>query len=149
VDRVSFLPEAKTIVCVTDQRSCDRLIRAGRRVADLSGTELSVINVVRPEHYQDAESMEYLFSVSKENGAEMVLLYSDDISKAIIRYIKQSKVSCLLTGMPAKGDPVTGKIWSKFSHIDFFVVERDGSLRQVGNSARAARDLCVPGVGNA
>ncbi len=141
MDRAIKIPDMKTVVCITDQRGCDRIIRAGRALADMTRTQLAVINVVRPDRCYDSESIEYLFSVSKENDAEMVLLYSDDIAKAIIRYIKDNRVSNVLTGIPAKGDPVTGKIWSKFSHINFFVVEKDGSLSQVGNSVRAAREL--------
>lgn len=138
------MPETglKTVVCVTDQRRCDRIIRAGRTLANISATELSVINVVKPDAKQDPESMEYLFSVSKENDAEMALLYSNDIAKAIIRYIKENKVAYLLTGIPKEGDSVTTKIWSKFSHVTFFVVEHNGELREVGNSVRAARQLC-------
>ena len=72
--------------------------------------------------------MEYLFSVSKQNGAEMALLYSDDVAKALIRYIKENKVANLLTGIPNEGDSVTTKIWKRFTHINFFVVEQDGSF---------------------
>ena len=135
-------PRAKTVVCVTDQRRCDRIIRAGRTLANLSGTELAVINVVRSEAAQNPESMEYLFSVSKENDAEMALLYSNDVAKAIIHYVKSNKVSCLLTGIPQEGDSVTTRIWSKFTHVTFFVVEQDGGLREVGHPVRAARALC-------
>ena len=136
------ISDMKTVVCITDQRRCDRIIRTGRAFADMTKTELSVINVVRPDFYHDAASLEYLFSVSRENNAEMVLLYSDNVASAIIKYIKSNKVANLLTGIPAKGDSVTGKIWNKFSHINFFVVEENGDLREVGNSVRAARELC-------
>ena len=142
MDKSVRIPDAKTVVCITDQRKCDRIIKAGRAVADMTRTELAVINVVRPDYCYDADSIEYLFSISKDNGGEMVLLYSEDVAKAIIRYIKDNSVANLLTGIPAKGDSVTAKIWSKFSHVNFFVVEQDGSLSEVGNSVRAARELC-------
>ena len=135
------MPTYNTVVCVTDQRRCDRIIRAGRALADISQTELLVVNVVRPDSQQDTDSMEYLFSVSKQNGAEMALLYSDDVAKALIRYIKENKVANLLTGIPNEGDSVTTKIWKRFTHINFFVVEQDGSLREVANPARQAQAL--------
>ncbi|HWP51959.1 MAG TPA: hypothetical protein VN626_09730, partial [Clostridia bacterium] len=142
VQERTLSPRAKTVVCVTDQRQCDRIIRAGRTLANLSGTELSVINVVRTEAAQDPESMEYLFSISKENGAEMALLYANDVAKAIIHYVKDNKVSYLLTGIPQEGDSVTTRIWNKFTHVTFFVVEKDGRLCEVGHPVRAARALC-------
>ena len=133
---------AKTVVCVTDQRQCDRIIRAGKMLSDLSGSQLTVISVVDPGRRSDPDSMEYLFSISRENGAEMVLLYSEDVAKSIIKYIKSNKVATMLTGIPCRGDSVTADIWNKFTHIDFFVVEMDGSLRPVSNPVRAARELC-------
>ena len=139
------MPTYNTVVCVTDQRRCDRIIRAGRALADISQTELLVVNVVRPDSQQDTDSMEYLFSVSKQNGAEMALLYSDDVAKALIRYIKENKVANLLTGIPNEGDSVTTIIWKRFTHINFFVVEQDGSLREVANPARQAQEICAAG----
>lgn len=139
-------PTYKTVVCVTDQRRCDRIIRAGRMLADITKTELSVVNVVNPDVIQDTDSMEYLFSVSKQNGAQMALLYSNDVAKAIIRYVKENKVSYLLTGVPNEGDSVATRIWKRFSHVSFFVVEQDGSMREVANPARAAQDLCAAGA---
>ena len=139
-------PVYNTVVCVTDQRRCDRIIRAGRALADISQTDLLVVNVVRPDSQQDTESMEYLFNVSKQNGAEMALLYSDDVAKALIRYIKENKVANLLTGIPNEGDSVTTKIWKRFTHVTFFVVEQDGSLREVVNPARQAQEICAAGA---
>ena len=132
---------AKTVVCVTDQRRCDRIIRAGQVLAEMSDTDLAVINVAKPGVPQDPESLEYLFSVSKEKDAEMVLLYSENVAKAIIRYIKDNKVSYVLTGIPQEGDSVTTRIWSKFTHITFFVVEHNGELREVLRPALSARTL--------
>ena len=115
-------------------------------LSDLSGSQLTVISVVDPGRRSDPDSMEYLFSISRENGAEMVLLYSEDVAKSIIKYIKSNKVATMLTGIPCRGDSVTADIWNKFTHIDFFVVEMDDSLRPVSNPVRAARELCIPAI---
>lgn len=136
-------PVSNTVVCVTDQRNCDRLIRAGRALADISKTGLLVVNVVRPDSLQDMEAMEYLFGVSKQNNAEMTLLYSDDAAKALIRFVKDNKVSNLLTGIPDEKNSVTTRIWKRFTHITFFIVEKDGSLSEVINPARRAREICA------
>lgn len=134
-------PKHKTVVCVTDQKNCDRIIRTGKALANISGTELAVISVISAERQTDPDSLEYLFSISKENGGQMALLYSEDVAKAIIRYVKENKVAYLLTGMPQEGDSVTTKIWSKFTHVTFFVVGHDGSLNEVSSPVRAARAL--------
>lgn len=137
------LVRMKTIVCVTDQKNCDRIIRSGKLLADMTGTDLAVVTVARPNAPQDPEAVEYLFSVAKEQEAEMAILYAEDIGRALIRYVKQNKVAYLLTGIPREGDSVTTQLWNKFTHVSFFVVEKSGELREVGNSVRAARALCA------
>lgn len=132
----------RTVVCVTDQRRCDRIIRAGRELADLSDTQLAVINVARPGHPQDPVSIEYLFSVSKQNSAEMTVLYSDNILRAIARYIRQNQVAYVVTGLPQQGNSVATDLRRRFGRITFFAVEPDGGLREIARPARAARTLC-------
>ena len=138
-----FRPAGKALVCVTDQKKCDRIIRAGRALADMVNRELSVINVACSKQPQDPQSLEYLFSVSSGQNAEMILLFSDDVAKAIIRYIKDNKVEYVLTGIPKEGDSVVSAIWEKFTHITFFVVEQDGSLREISRPVHEARKLAA------
>lgn len=142
-DMTVGLARPKTVVCVTDQCCCDRIIRAGRQLADISDTELSVINIASPTRAQDPQSIEYLFSVSRQNGAEMNVLYEANVARAIIRYIKENKVAYLLTGIPGEGDTIVSRIWSKFTHVTFFVVETNGELREIFHPARAAREFCA------
>ena len=141
VDLTAGLPRSKTLVCVTDQRDCDRIIQAGKQLAQLTDSDLNVLSVALPDRPQDPQSIEYLFSVSKDNDAEMTILFANDVAKAIIHYVKSNKISYLLTGVPAQGDSITAKIWSKFTHVTFFVVEPDGSLREVARPAQMAAQL--------
>lgn len=141
IDLTAGLPRPKTLVCVTDQRDCDRIIKAGRRLSQLTDSELLVLNIALPNQPQDPQSVEYLFSVSKENDAEMTVLFANDVAKAIIQYIKSNKISFMLTGVPAQGDSITTRIWSKFTHVTFFVVEYDGNLREVARPAIMAAQL--------
>lgn len=80
-----------TVVCVTNQFHCERLIRAGRLIAELSKTSLLVINVSSPDLSEnDAKALEYLFQVSKENGAQMTVLYSDEPMRQLTKFIKEN-----------------------------------------------------------
>lgn len=68
-------PERRvTVVCVTNQFQCDRIIKAGRVMADLSNTALNVISVANPGRDQDPAALQHLFDVTKENGGEYVNL---------------------------------------------------------------------------
>jgi len=122
---------SKTVVCVTDQLQCGRLIRAGRAVADLTDTDLAVINVATPARENDPAAMEYLFRMTAEHGGEMAVLYSALVAKTIIRYIKENHVSYVVTGVPQPNDSVIADIWKKFTHITFFTVHENGELCEV------------------
>ena len=141
VDYTAALPKTKTLVCVTDQMKCDRIINSGRKLADITSTDLIVITVSRNDCIQDPQSMEYLFSVAQKNNAEMNVLFSNDISKAIIKFIKENKISNVLTGIPSPNNSITPKLWKKFTHLTFFVVEEDGSLQEVTQPATKAKQL--------
>lgn len=141
IDYTASLPKEKTLVCVTDQKKCDRIIDAGRRLADITSSDLTVITVARPEYEQDPQSMEYLFSVAQKNDAEMSILFSGDVSKAIIQYIKENKISNVLTGVPKGETSLAPRLWKKFTHITFFVVEEDGALREIIKPQREAAKI--------
>ena len=132
-----LLPEykrQKTVVCVTDQLRCDRIIRSGRTVANMTDTDLVVINVCTPLRRNDPEAMEYLYRVSAEFGAEMNVLFAADFSKAIVSYIKENRVRCVLTGVPQEHDNFITRMWRTFTHITFFMVEQNGEFSEVTRS---------------
>lgn len=141
VDITREAEKPKTVVCVTDQFNCDRIIKSARVVCDITASDLSVINVSSPSRYQDPTSIEYLFKVSAHYGGTMTVIYNDNPAKAVIQYIKKNKVANVITGMPEGQNSVLHKIWSKFTHINFFTVDSSGELCEVANPAVAARAL--------
>jgi len=123
-----------TVVCVTDQLRCARIIRAGRTVADMTDTDLAVINVCTSMRANNPAAMEYLFRVSVDYGGEMAVLYSDSVAKAITRYIKRHRVAFVVSGVPQPNDSIITKMWRKFTHITFFMVEESGELCEVNRT---------------
>ena len=112
-----------TVVCVTNQFHCERLIRAGRLIAELSKTSLLVINVSSPDLSEnDAKALEYLFQVSKENGAQMTVLYSDEPMRQLTKFIKENKAVNVVTGMAAQQNSPLPDLWRKFTSAHFFTV---------------------------
>lgn len=124
-------PVGCTAVLVTNQFECERLIRAGRAVADVSQTELCVINVENNDYPTNPEAIQYLFNVSSQNGAVMHLMYSDNAFKTISQYIKDHKTSNVISGMPSSGGSVLHKIWGKFPRVHFFTVNKTGKVEEV------------------
>ncbi len=122
--------EKKTLVLVTNQLQCERIIRAGNAIASMLGSSLLVFSVTDPKYGSNPDALQFLYDTSKQNGAEMTVIFSDAPAKAIHRYIKEQKVTEVLTGIPSNNNSLVYSLWERFQHITFFVVEKDGSVRE-------------------
>lgn len=122
----------KTIVCVTDQLNCERIIKSSKLLSSISNTTLDVISIVDPlKERFNPYAIEHLFEVSKKNGAAMSVIYANDFKKAIYNFIKNNKPIHVITGMPSDKNSVLYKLWQKFSNITFFIVDEVGALQEV------------------
>ena len=91
------------LVLVTDQLSCDRLIRAGRRLADTFGCVLEVQNIARFGSVPDPEAIEHLYQVSRDAGARMAVHYSEDPERSLVGLLAEGLPHYVVTGMPGGG----------------------------------------------
>jgi len=93
----------KILVCVTQQKTCERLINKGAEVRDELDGELFVIHVAgNDEHIlgnsSAGDALEYLFGKSKLAGAELTVLRSDDVVKSIVNFSKDNKINKIIMG---------------------------------------------------
>lgn len=126
-----FATKGSTCVLVTNQFQCERLIHGGRVVADIIGTDLCVLNIQNNQNPTNPQAVQHLFNVSRQNGAAMELLYSDNAYQTICQYIKDNKISSVISGMPAGSNSILHKIWGKFPRVHFFTVNADGKMEEV------------------
>ena len=126
-----FTPTGSTAVLVTNQFQCERLIRGGRVIADITSTDLFVLNFQNNDYPTNPEAVQHLFNVSSQKGAAMQLLYSDNACKTICQYIKENKISCVISGMPAGDNSILHQIWRKFPRVHFFTVNNEGKMEEV------------------
>lgn len=124
----------KTLVCVTNQFECERIIKAGRIISDITHTSLETISVVNSAYPSNPEAIEYLYKITKEYKGIMNVEYSDTPLKTITKYIKQNKISNVLTGVPTSKDSIMFKLRKKFMDINFFIVEADGEIKEATDS---------------
>lgn len=94
------------LVCVTGQKSCERLIRRGAELAREAGVMLNVLHVVRPGgnvlgFVNEPQALEYLLRVSVENGASMYVRREDDVVKAILTAARNEAASVIVGGRAA------------------------------------------------
>lgn len=128
------------MVLVTDQHQSKRLITAGRLLADREGHQLEVVNVSCGGVPGDPEAIEYLFQASREQGAAMTVHYSRSAGpdRFLARLIQRQRPAAVITGLPGEGSGLLPKLWTRFSGVDFYMVDHDGALRSVTIADRAA-----------
>ncbi|BES64845.1 hypothetical protein SANA_12840 [Gottschalkiaceae bacterium SANA] len=95
--------EKKILVCVTQQKTCERLILKGYELIDQESDHLTVLHVVKQgahflEYSSDAQALEYLFEVSKEVGAELTVKRSKHVLDDMVKYAKEEQVTHMILG---------------------------------------------------
>lgn len=95
------------VVAVTDQASCDRLIREGARRAQAMGVGLKVVSI-QPFAFHGLDlglNLDYLYSVAKEHDAEMSVFYHDDALLMLGAYLQRCNTVQLVAGTAPGDDP--------------------------------------------
>ena len=135
-----------TVVLVTDQFECERIIKAARVIADLSQTALTVLSVMKTGAQTNPAALEHLFGVAKEYGAQMTVEFSDNPQSAIVHFIRENHVVNAITGMPQNEDSILVRMWKTLQNVKFFTVTKKGELHEVAdrdyhNALMEARSL--------
>lgn len=129
------------MVLVTDQIRCERLITAGRALADRRRTSLMVINTGRPGTDYNPQAIEHLFRVSIRHGAVMSIYYSDDPLKQLATVIREESPRIVVTGLPAGGASPLRELWLRFPSMDFYTVDLDGGVKAVTINDRVKESI--------
>jgi len=91
------------MVCVTQQKTCERLIRHADKLRNSPDDSLHVVHVVKNDsnfldNKKEGEALEYLFSISKSVGANLSVLKSDNIAQTLADYAVENKINYIVMG---------------------------------------------------
>lgn len=91
------------LVCITQQKTCERLIRNAAMLRDEYSGNLFVIHVVKNDvnflgNVKEGEALEYLFGISKSVGANLSVLKSDEIAATIADFTEENRIDCVIMG---------------------------------------------------
>lgn len=95
------------LVCVTGQKSCERLIVAGSKISRTENDfPLTVLHIARiggnvMGFVNEPEALEYLLRTSIEHGADMTVRRADDVVKAIEDETKRLGADVIVAGRAA------------------------------------------------
>jgi len=118
------------LICVTRQRSCERLIRVGYERSKTSGGKPYVIHVAPlGENFlgnpKEGEALDYLFDISKQVGAEMTVLRSNQVVEVLSNFSEKHDIGIIVLGAPpssqGKSD-IIKRLKEKLTDMEFIVV---------------------------
>lgn len=99
------------MVCVTQQKTCERLIMAGYEKISNEKDKLFIINVVNQDDTflhttSDGDALEYLFGVSRDVGADLTVIRAENVIGAMGDFAKKHKITHIVLGASPHGGGV-------------------------------------------
>lgn len=97
------------LVCVTTQKSCKRLIRYGRELAEGCGGELMVVHIAEYElsklkDPEVADNLEYLYRKALEYGTNLFIVRSGNVAATLISLTTKNNISKIVMGQTRHRD---------------------------------------------
>jgi K+-sensing histidine kinase KdpD len=91
------------MVCVTQQKTCDRLIKYGFDVLGDRRGELFIIHVAQADlkfmdHEKDSDALEYLYEKARDYGANLTVIRSADILETLVELTAKNKITAIILG---------------------------------------------------
>jgi K+-sensing histidine kinase KdpD len=118
------------LVCVTQQKTCENLIRAGARISsENEDNSLFVIHVVNEKDkllysLSDGDALEYLFKITKDVGADLIVKRSKDVIKSIVEFAEEKEITHIVLGSSQDQDAsknFVGKLQRKLPDREFII----------------------------
>lgn len=120
------------MVCVTGQRSCERLIAHGAAIRT-ENCRLYVVHCVQTgRHFMnsehEADAVEYLFTAARLIGAELTVLREDNVIDALVAFAQRNDVRKIVLGVsPENADESFDvKLKRRLPEVEFDVVTAAG-----------------------
>ena len=100
---------SNVMVCVTQQKTCDRLIRYGSNLMKGTRGELFIIHVA-PDHdkflgnHREGEALDYLYEKALEFGANLTVVRSNNILETLVDLVRKNKIDHVVMGVSGNTD---------------------------------------------
>jgi len=91
------------MVCVTQQRTCDRLIKFGHDMLTDQGGELHIVHVTgimedEEENDNNKTALAYLYTRAEAYGAQLTIEESDDVVETLVDLVREHKITHIVMG---------------------------------------------------
>lgn len=91
------------MVCVTQQKTCERLIKYGHEFLGNDEGELFIIHVAQYQfkflgNNQEGEALEYLYEKALEYGANLTVVRSNHVVDTLVDLVNKNEISHVVFG---------------------------------------------------
>ncbi len=112
------------MVCVTQQKSCDRLIREGQKLLTSNKSELYIIHVASKKSTflnseSEVEALDYLYERAQEIGANLTVIRANNVMETLVNLVGKNKIKHVIMG-------TSGKVSREEGLVEAFVQKIDG-----------------------
>ncbi len=132
------------LVCLSASPSNARIVRTAARMASAFNGSFTALYVQTPAHEEmsnaDKERLKYNSDLAREMGAQVVVLYSDDIPYQIAEYARISSVTKIVLGRSVspqrlfiKSPSVTEKLLETAPDRDIYIIPDRSVIRYKPN----------------
>ncbi len=125
------IDQKPVMVCVTRQRTCERLIHAGAQLAQQMETNLMVVNAVCSGQKvlgskDSSAAMEMLFQAANEHNAKMVVFECKDAFEGLAQCAREHQAETMVLGSsPENATQVLQILKEKLPKMNFIVLEAE------------------------
>ena len=119
------------LVCVTQQESCARLIKAGAVLAKEQDLELEILSVFPSKSCftPDFKILDSLQKCSMENNAQMTVFYDDHPFIVAAAFAKKCRATHIITGFSGDGDsPFISGLHIVLPEVTICMVNNDNQI---------------------
>lgn len=101
------------MVCVTKQKTCQRLIDYGKGLMTSPEDSMHIIHVAESDYNflgdtEEHRALEYLYEKAREAGAELTVLKSDDVVGTLVQIVEQNDITKVVAGAANEIDVASG-----------------------------------------
>ena len=119
----------KVMVCVTRQKSCERLIKGGAALAEQVRHSLVVVHALSPDQNvlgdaMESEALEWLYKITAEENGELTMLRTEDVEEALFAYATKNNVQAIVMGeSPDAKDNIAARLKARMPYVKVIVVQ--------------------------
>ena len=120
-------PNKEIMVCVTGQRSCDRLINRGMARRE-PNQKMHVVHCVQTGHrfmnrLNEPDAIDYLFTAAQLENANLLMLRTDNVDDALVEFAKEHDVGIIVMGAsPDAANSIITRLQRRLPGVEFDVV---------------------------